>query len=34
MLRYAETMISTASVGMTSTMFVSMLSTSSITPPR
>ena len=27
-------MISTASVGMTRTMFVSMLSTSSTTPPR
>ena len=27
-------MISTASVGMTRTMFVSMLNTSSMTPPR
>ena len=33
-LRYAETMISTASVGITRTMFVSMLSTSSMAPPR
>jgi hypothetical protein len=33
-VRYADTMISTASVGITSTMFVTMLRSSSMTPPR